>query len=294
MSIDDDSLLDRFTQARRHMNGSFRSQQAPAVELALLSSGQTAFAMAIFWDELLEHYCQRSITKLSDRLPAFSGIARACSNDDVFGDYVAGLWARLFLPLMLWYIEPEKSPKLERPSEEDSPLASSWSWASVRGAWHYRRIRRSEPYAVATYYEAEPTVHDQDLVFGAVKRGVVTIKGYLGTASIQYEPLCPECQQDPELTYADRFQAQKVELVVDAECVEMWPDFVLADVQNPISSGEQVYCLFVQGNSESEPRVTQGLVLRVDEGDPTLFSRIGVFQSHVWFASSEPVEVTIC
>lgn len=116
-----------------------------------------------------------------------------------------------------------------------------------------------------------------------MKKGVVTIEGLLATATIEFEPLCSECQQDPELTYADRFQAQKVDLVAGDERIEMWPDFVFGDLQDPVRPGEEVYCLPIQGDSESEPRVMQGLVLRVDGRDPALFSRIGVFQSHVWF-----------
>jgi hypothetical protein len=71
--------------------------------------------------------------------------------------------------------------------------------------------------------------------------------------------------------------AQKVELVTEDERIEMWPDIVYNDFQTPISSGETGYCLPIQGGSQSELRVIQGLVLRVDEHDSTLFSRIWVF-----------------
>ncbi|KAH8647043.1 heterokaryon incompatibility protein-domain-containing protein [Tricladium varicosporioides] len=292
---DNDTILYRFTQARRHINDSSRNRQPDGEEtrgLAPCTSNTAVFALVTLWDELLEHYCQRNITKLSDRLPAFAGIARAFGNSGVLGKYTSGLWDGLFLPLMLWYIEPTKSPKLEQPSKADSALAPSWSWASVSGAWCYSRIPFSyEFYAMAKPHQpgSMPQSHNY---LGALKTEVITIEGCIATATIHYNTLYPGFQQDH--TYTDRFKAQRVKLVADDEYIEMWPDFVMDALENPVNSGELVYCLPIQGNSESEPRVIQGLVLRINEQDPALFSRIGIFQCHTWFGSAKETEVKIC
>lgn len=292
---DNESILCRFTQASRHMNDSSRNQQPhweETLELAPCSSDTAVFALATLWDELLEQYCRLNITKLSDRLPALAGIAGTFGNSGVFGEYTSGLWDGLFLSLMLWYIEPTNSPKLKRPCKADPTLAPSWSWASVSGAWCYRRMPFScDFYAVAIPHQPDSVAQSHDYL-GAAKTGFITIEGYIATATIQYDPLCLECQQDH--TYANRFKAQKIKLVADDEYIEMWPDFVMDALENPVNSGELVYCLPIQGNSESEPRVMQGLVLRINEQDPVLFSRIGIFQSHIWFGSSEKTEVKIC
>lgn len=292
--IDDDSIFYRFTQARRHMNDSSGHQRLHKKEtrqLAPCSSEEAIFALATLWDELLEQYCQRKITKLSDRLPALAGIAAVFADGGAFGAYASGLWDGLFLPLMLWYIEPTKSAKLEPPSEADPALAPSWSWASVRGAWCYRHMRFSdELYAVVKHHESDSVVQPLHSL-GTVRNGVVTMEGCLATAIIQYDPLSPELAQDH--SYADRFKAQKIKLVADEEYLEMWPDFVMEDLPNPVKSGELVYCLPIQGSLQNEPQLIQGLVLRIDERDPALFSRIGVFQSHLWFGSAEGTEIKI-
>ena len=302
--VDNETFYYRFFDAGMQMNLQFVMRQlqgeSTVEDMAPLLPLREALAMLRLWDELLGHYCQRDITKYSDRLPAISGVACAFGGTGVFGQYFGGIWSAWALQLLLWYIDSEELLKLEPPSEDELPLAPSWSWASVRGAWSYRRFPVDA--CVATFKHC-----DMEFVgpssLGAMKKGIITVEGFVTKATIQYDPLLLERQHDPDFTYAERLKAQKVELVKDGEKVKMCQDFVLDAVRNPVNSGAVVICLGLQVNKysalqageQSQPSVMQGLVLRIVKINPVLFSRIGVFQSPMaWFEPGEKAEITIC
>lgn len=73
------------------------------------------------WYELMEDYSFRSLAGETDKLPALSGLARRFQ--DVFpdGKYLAGIWSTH--------------------TDLLSCIASTWSWASVRGQISYETQR---------------------------------------------------------------------------------------------------------------------------------------------------------
>lgn len=305
---DNETFYYRFFDAGLQMNCRYMMRQlqgqlqgaSSAEAIAPILPLREGLAMLRLWDELLGHYCQRYITKISDRLPALSGVAWVFGGTGVFGEYFAGIWSAWAVQLLLWYIDSEELLKPEPPSEDDLRPAPSWSWASVRGAWSYRRFPVDA--CVATFKTCDMDLVGQDSL-GAVKNGIITVEGYVAMATIQYDPLPLERQHDPDFTYADRLKAQKVELVKDGEKGKMCQDFVLDAVTNPVNSGAVVLCLGIQvdkysalqADEKSQPSVMQGLVLRIVESNPGLFSRIGVFQSPMaWFEPGETAEITIC
>ncbi|KAH6880456.1 heterokaryon incompatibility protein, partial [Thelonectria olida] len=77
------------------------------------------------WNELVSQYSACHLTKASDKLIAFHGIAqfhRSLTGDE----YVAGMWKSRLRQHMNWTV----LKPLARPTES---IAPSWSWASVGG-----------------------------------------------------------------------------------------------------------------------------------------------------------------
>jgi hypothetical protein len=87
------------------------------------------------WYELIEEYSPRQFTDISDRLIAFSGLAKVFGNiiqcNDY--DYVAGLWKPDLIRGLIWHTDgarliPRRSPQSMLAADKTFP---SWSWASV-------------------------------------------------------------------------------------------------------------------------------------------------------------------
>jgi hypothetical protein len=83
------------------------------------------------WSRTVYNYSRMSLTRLSDKLVAISGLAkryRALLRQD---KYLAGLWMSQLPAQLLWYTRREPQQLLSyRPPEYRAP---SWSWASIEG-----------------------------------------------------------------------------------------------------------------------------------------------------------------
>lgn len=82
------------------------------------------------WNQLIEDYNRRKITKNSDKLPALSGVAKSVAKTLNAGpnDYLAGIW-RQDLPYgLLWAASAFSFAK-----PNTGYRAPSWSWASIEG-----------------------------------------------------------------------------------------------------------------------------------------------------------------
>jgi Heterokaryon incompatibility protein (HET) len=291
----DETLYYRFNDAVGQMQRRSIMQQLqakhPEESITPRLSLREAQAMMFLWDEVLGHYCRRQITKLADRLPAISGIAYTFGSFGFFGDYVAGIWDAYPGQLLTWYIEADESSGLEPPSDDDSSMAPSWSWASVRGAWGYKRLMCPYPpvafqtFFSVKFFEIDFGTENPDS-FGAVKSGTLEVEGYLITATIEYS------LSDEKARYSERFKVQKVKLVKNDLRGKMWADFVLDAVSQPLTHGEDVHCLAIAGDSGVEQPFVQGLVLRHREQNT--YERMGVFQCPFdWFEACEPSELKI-
>ena len=84
------------------------------------------------WLELVKVYAKRDLFNITDRFPAFSGLAvRYISlyEEEEFvkkEEYLAGLWRQKFAQGLAWSIEVAKPP-----SHNQWSIAPRWSWASV-------------------------------------------------------------------------------------------------------------------------------------------------------------------
>lgn len=90
------------------------------------------------WEEIVEDYSRRILSKKFDKLPAIAGLARVAqiAMDDT---YVAGVWHRNASRGLLWMLARSKHDC----AREKVFQAPTWSWASVDGPvcflQHYTR-----------------------------------------------------------------------------------------------------------------------------------------------------------
>lgn len=88
----------------------------------------------VTWFDLIAEYRDRALTKSTDRVVAFAGIARALHNITQF-TYLAGIWKEQFLPSLLWHLAKTDAilghVKTSTTDEPLHPNFPTWSWFSM-------------------------------------------------------------------------------------------------------------------------------------------------------------------
>lgn len=134
-------------------------RRIPKIPKSSLRCGQIGFLR--IWERLIDNYRRRKLTKESDRIMAFAGIARAVNN--LYGlTYLAGMWKEGIQPLLLWAIKPERptSPTMPQTATENrdelepqtGTATPSWSWFSIPTSRFYT------PLGVSTVYDTAASV----------------------------------------------------------------------------------------------------------------------------------------
>lgn len=169
--------LDTFTKFKR-----LPSYLPYSPDYPLLSDPE-AFRL---WYDLIEEYTPRRFKYISDRLVAFSGLAK------IFGktircddhEYVAGLWKPDLIRGLIWHTKdakliPRQGPDSMRAVNNDFP---SWSWASVG----YEVVEYSQKESKEGLFKELSRVEDVQIgldiehdPFSRVKSGRVTLTGPL-------------------------------------------------------------------------------------------------------------------
>ena len=80
------------------------------------------------WDAACRAYSRRKLTYQTDKLPAFSGIARHFGTRCQSDTYVAGIWLSQLPRALLWNVPVRERPRSRPPPDESG--APSWSWMS--------------------------------------------------------------------------------------------------------------------------------------------------------------------
>jgi hypothetical protein len=283
--------ISKISKRMRHLwSGDVKTES----DLWPVLSTEENLEMLALWDLVVQHYVGRNISKPTDRLPAFSGIAGAFGSTGAHGAYHAGLWETWFVYQLLWCVNTgHRSVPLDFTQEDlDAPIAPSWSWAKLRGAWHYHRTARNGG-VLAKLIESRITLASNDR-FGAVREGVVTIHGPCVKAKLQYEV------SDSSLSYEERFSTQNISLVkyAESEVAVMLADFVLDSLTDP---GQGVTCLglqtdiFTESGQLNRNASVYGVVLQAVEGEQDLFRRIGIFSAPTsWYKGMDKSNISIC
>ncbi|KAI0193126.1 HET-domain-containing protein [Astrocystis sublimbata] len=154
------------------LQGSFGARRSP--------KGLSHFDL---WTLYVVNYTHRQISKLSDILPAISGLATEFhrSTGDV---YLAGLWKLDITEGLAWMVTLEQRDV--RPKVPRQYLAPSWSWASVSGLpVQFERGCQFDPvqrFARLVNFTIQPSTVDP---FGSVQRGSITLNApFLDMGSI--------------------------------------------------------------------------------------------------------------
>jgi hypothetical protein len=111
----------------------FRLTSLKRSQHANVGRTNTKFGLAVldFWYIAVQEYSKRNMTKISDKLPAISGLASSVQQSLGYS-YLAGIWEEEFHSGLLWV--PGGDPKSNNSTKRTTYRAPSWSWASVDGA----------------------------------------------------------------------------------------------------------------------------------------------------------------
>lgn len=141
-----------------------------------------------YWTNLVTAYSELSLTKIVDRLPALSALARefqAASSSE----YLAGIWREDLHRGLTWYVEPWSKAEAVLPfMSPNDYLAPSWSWAACRFGVSYTLTSYRHHFQ-----------HDFDIMgatvvptgldpFGVLKGGYIDGFGKLRTCMVQERP----------------------------------------------------------------------------------------------------------
>ncbi|TID27527.1 homodimeric type dihydroorotase [Venturia nashicola] len=127
------------------------------------------------WADMLRLYSSKALSRESDKLPAFSGLARLFQ-EKLRDSYVAGLWRNNIVQGLCWLsIEASHS----RPSTYRAP---SWSWASIDGWIFICPIRRFED--IVEVVDVQVQVKGEN-PYGEVSSGHIELRAPLERISIR-------------------------------------------------------------------------------------------------------------
>ncbi|KAK5661113.1 hypothetical protein OQA88_11003 [Cercophora sp. LCS_1] len=249
------------------------------LEASLRGDGRVVVDM---WKLLVFQYTERKLTFQSDRLPALSGLAKRFGRYEM-GGYYAGLWGTRLAEQLLWSVIDDPSGWRNRAT---GYVAPTWSWASVKERvfmgpplLDYDKVGFEQPafdiVGEIVSVEAMPLGLDAT---GAVKDGVLTIRGMTVNAAVECEmQMDPGAKiERPKFWVVDEVSGQSTHFVPDSPA-----DFdVLGD-------GVPVVCVLwnkrpdiasIPGADDHVVAVSSTfLVLRVSERRPDMYERVGIW-----------------
>ncbi|KAM6536393.1 hypothetical protein FALCPG4_002400 [Fusarium falciforme] len=158
------------------------SYAIPSLEDSEVNRQGPLFSNTMFrlWTGLVWNYSECTLTKPTDKLAAFAGIAKLFQ-EHTGDEYVAGLWKSRLVEMLNWVVTTPRPGPVEY-------LAPSWSWASVQssvamrvGSTFSAVVNLVSVLAVETINrEADPTV--------GVRYGCIKLHGALFPAQWDHPP----------------------------------------------------------------------------------------------------------
>ena len=125
------------------------------------------------WQACVEHFSGLSITVASDKLVAFSGIAKRFASL-LQDEYIAGLWKRSLPYLLAWRISGALDNRHVRPVAYRAP---SWSWAAIDGPIHHLGASSNSHFRDMRLMRVASASATSD-IFGAVKAAQLHVHGF--------------------------------------------------------------------------------------------------------------------
>ena len=158
------------------------------------------------WLKLVQHYTKLGITKVQDRLPALSGLAKMIqtqTNDT----YVAGLWKSNLVEGLAWALSG-KDFKAEELHNKRPYTAPTWSWASTDRALGFLTVvdaaKSRSSMEFAADWDWKPDVEIFDVSFetgldptGEVLAGRITLSGHIDILPVVVTRSLPVGSMEP-------------------------------------------------------------------------------------------------
>lgn len=107
--------------------------QMPLAQEFLLACYSGTSDLHAYWADIVKSYAMRSMTNISDRFTALSGLAAKYLSASRGDEYLAGLWAKNLAEGLAWHVNKALENNVDGAAAE--PMASSssqwpsWSWA---------------------------------------------------------------------------------------------------------------------------------------------------------------------
>ncbi|KAJ3541207.1 hypothetical protein NM208_g4712 [Fusarium decemcellulare] len=122
------------------------------------------------WIKLLEDFTDRSLSKSSDRIPAFLALSKSLE-EPLGGQFIGGIWTGdKFLESLCWE---------SCEADDDEPREPSWTWASVGGPVHYIELGRDSRYPDSIPMATVVSLDIQTNQAQSRVSGSITLKGTL-------------------------------------------------------------------------------------------------------------------
>ncbi|KAF5004143.1 hypothetical protein FDECE_9357 [Fusarium decemcellulare] len=229
-----------------------------------------SFGQSYRWEALVRSYSKCSFTIPTDRLPAFSGIAKLFQEitDDI---YIAGLWKSRFVHLLDWKV-PQPGPR------STAYLAPSWSWASVESQVYLSTANAYEN-ALATLVDIETIDRGSDPTSG-VLYGRVTLRALLFAAEYLPWRLGPESETEVHIKslsatmtfYPDTVddapsEKRSVFCMLASACVTFTS--ALRTSEQDYGAQDQITCVILEKHSSDKPntyrRIGQCTMINIED-----------------------------
>jgi len=132
------------------------------------------------WDNVVNHYTRRKLTKSKDKLVAIAGVADKFHQFWPQSQYVAGLWSHQLPEALLWHVDDSSTLGWQ---DVRNPLprvyrAPSWSWASVDGAIQTLRFvpQAEDSTAFCVVKNCEATLKRDTNPYGEITSGLLSFE----------------------------------------------------------------------------------------------------------------------
>jgi hypothetical protein len=218
---------------------------------------------AAIWRSLVSAYSELRMTYPSDKLVAFSGVAKKFAQPG--NDYLAGLWRNSLLDDLLW----------NKPWGEVYPRpvwrAPSWSWASVDG-----QISRDLDLSGRIGDRSISKYSSVELIDCNVALKGIDEYGEITSGTLRLRGSCTPVAWSRR----DELENSFLQFPSGFEC-RFDPDFPFPDVEHE-TSGRELVCLLLLREDEGRDPWRASLVLRNLEPGKNVFERVGF----LWLARS--------
>lgn len=217
------------------------------------------------WYGMVEQYSSMTLTKQSDRLPAFSAIASKFSRYG--GKYYAGVWQNDFISGLEWFRPWNPLRPATRGSDHLTSVTEStpsWSWASQPDSVHYHGV-----YHGYLSYTAKISIKSLDLsneanIFGGVSSGYLDASGLLKPAKLSLNSNHDKPWEGPYKLY--RHDESRTDGMVD-RYVTFYPDCgIPCELEaKMLRTPNSVYCfLLTRSHCDNDEKYEE---YEEDEGD---------------------------